>query len=129
MEHIITDHFEWYQDEYGSREEFEATRNRPGNLLLLDKSTNASINDDRYPDKLPVYGSEKGNVLSAALVAASYQHNPRFLKFMGETGFEFKAYETFGRNEIAERSGLVGSLVLALWTPDFDKLAANGLAS
>jgi hypothetical protein len=68
-------------------------------------------------------------VLSAALVAASYQHNPRFLKFMGETGFEFKAYETFGRNEIAERSGLVGSLVLALWTPDFDKLAANGLAS
>ena len=129
VEHIITDHFEWYQDEYGSREEFEATRNRPGNLLLLDKSTNASINDDRYPDKLPVYGSEKGNVLSAALVAGSYQHNPRFLKFMSETGFDFKAYEAFGRNEIAERSGLVRSLVLALWSPDFGQLAANGLAS
>lgn len=129
VEHIITDHFEWYQDEYGSREEFEATRNRPGNLLLLDKSTNASINDDRYPDKLPVYGSEKGNVLSAALVAGSYQHNPRFLKFMGETGFEFKPYDEFGREQIAERSGLVGALVLALWSPDFDQLAANGLAS
>ena len=128
VEHIITDHFEWYQDEYGSREEFEATRNRPGNLLLLDKSTNASINDDRYPDKLPVYGSEKGNVLSAALVAGSYQHNPRFLKFMGETGFEFKPYDEFGREQIAERSGLVGALVLALWSPDFGQLAVDGLA-
>jgi hypothetical protein len=48
---------------------------------------------------------------------------------MGETGFDFKAYETFGRNEIAERSGLVGSLVLALWSPDFDQLATNGLSS
>lgn len=129
VEHIITDHFEWYQDEYGSREEFEATRNRPGNLLLLDKSTNASINDDRYPAKLPVYGSEKGNVLSAALVASSYQHNPRFLKFMDDTGFAFKPYDEFGREQIAERSELVGSLALALWTPDFDQLAANGLTS
>lgn len=128
VEHIITDHFEWYQDEYGSREEFEATRNRPGNLLLLDKSTNASINDDRYPDKLPVYGSEKGNVLSAALVASWYQHNPRFLKFMDDTGFEFKPYDSFGRDEIAERSELVKSLVLALWTPDFVELAENGIA-
>lgn len=127
VEHIITDHFEWYQDEYGSREEFEATRNRPGNLLLLDKSTNASINDSRYPDKLPVYGSEKGNVLSAALVASSYQHNPRFFKFMAETGLDFKPYDSFGRDEIAERSGLVKSLVLALWTPDFDNLATNGI--
>ena len=47
VEHIITDHYEWYQGEYGSREEFDATRNRPGNLLLLDKSTNSSINDSR----------------------------------------------------------------------------------
>lgn len=53
VEHIITDHYEWYQGEYGSREEFDATRNRPGNLLLLDKSTNSSINDSRYPKSCP----------------------------------------------------------------------------
>ena len=100
----------------------------PGNLLLLDKSTNASINDSRYQDKLSVYGSEKGNALSAALVTSSYQHNPRFLKFMDDTGFEFKPYDSFGRDEIAERSELVKSLALALWTPDFEELAANGIA-
>lgn len=127
VEHIITDHYEWYQDEYSSRDEFDATRNRPGNLLLLDKSTNASINDARYPDKLPVYGSEKGNVLSAALVATSYEHNPRFIKFKNETGFDFKAYEQFGRDQIAERSELVKELALALWTPDFDGLLVAGL--
>ena len=76
-----------------------------------------------------MYGSEKGNVLSAALVASSYQHNPRFLKFMDDTGFAFKPYVEFGREQIAERSELVGSLALALWSPDFDQLAANGLTS
>lgn len=122
VEHIITDHYEWYQDEYSSREEFDGVRNSPGNLLLLDKSTNASINDSRYPKKLHVYGSEKGNVLSATLVASSYSNNPRFHRFMQATGFVFKPYEEFGREQINERSKLLGSLVLEIWKSDFDKL-------
>lgn len=123
VEHIITDHYEWYTDEYGSKEEFDAIRNKPGNLLLLDKSTNASINDSRYLKKLPVYGSEKGNVLSAALVEASYSNNPRFKRFVEESGFDFRHYEQFGKEQVIERTDLVGRLVEGLWTSDFDEIA------
>lgn len=123
VEHIITDHYEWYTKEYGSKEEFDATRNMPGNLLLLDKSTNASINDSPYTDKLPVYGSEKGNVLSAALVAGSYKNNPRFNKFISETGYGFRSYDVFGKEQISERTKLIGSLVKDLWPPDFDAIS------
>lgn len=123
VEHIITDHYEWYTEEYGSKEEFDATRNMPGNLLLLDKSTNASINDSRYSKKLPVYGSEKGNVMSAALVDASYGNNPRFKKFIEESGFDFKHYERFGKEQVFERTSLIGRLVEGLWTSDFDEIA------
>lgn len=122
VEHIITDHYEWYQDEYASREEFASFRNSPGNLLLLDKSTNASLNDSRYADKMDTYGSQKGNVLSAALTPGHYNHNPQFKWFIDKSGFDFKPYETFGRDQISERTELLGTIVKRLWTPDFESL-------
>lgn len=64
----------------------------------------------------------RGNVLSAALVASSYNNNPRFHKFMQTTGFAFKPYDEFGREQIDERSKLLGSLALTLWKSDFDNL-------
>lgn len=123
IEHIITDHYERYQDEYSSREEFEAVRNMPGNLLLLDKSTNASINDARYEEKLPVYGSEKGNILSASLASQSYRNNPQLRYFIERTGFDIKPYDEFGHKQIIERNALLGSIVESLWKPDFDQIA------
>ena len=122
VEHIITDHYEWYQDEYASREEFASFRNSPGNLLLLDKSTNASLNDSRYADKMDTYGSQKGNVLSAALTPGHYNHNPQFKRFIDKSGFDFEPYETFGRDQISERTELLGTIVKRLWTPDFESL-------
>lgn len=122
VEHIITDHYEWYQDEYASREEFASFRNSPGNLLLLDKSTNASLNDSRYADKMDTYGSQKGNALSAALTPGHYNHNPQFRRFIDKSGFDFKSYETFGRGQISERTELLGTIVKRLWTPDFESL-------
>lgn len=127
VEHIITNHFERYQDDYTSREEFEAVRNMPGNLLLLDKSTNASINDACYEEKLPVYGSEKGNILSASLVTRSYNNNPQLRYFLEKTGFDIKPYEKFGHEQIVERTALLGSIVGSLWAPDFEEIAHEGI--
>ena len=128
VEHIITDHFEWYTEEYGSREAFDDYRARIGNLALLDKSTNSSINDDKYVDKLPVYESTKGNALTAALGKQAYEHNPRFKKFIAEhepDHFDFKSYDTFGMDQIDERGELLGNIVSVIWEPDFEELAKS----
>ena len=45
---IITDHYEWFTDEYTDQEDFRRWRNSVGALLLLHKSINASLNDSRY---------------------------------------------------------------------------------
>ena len=99
----------------------------PGNLLLLDKSTNASINDACYEEKLPVYGSEKGNILSASLVTRSYNNNPQLRYFLEKTGFDIKPYEKFGHEQIVERTALLGSIVGSLWAPDFEEIAHEGI--
>ena len=115
VEHVITDHYEWYTEEYGSKEEFVSVRNSLGNLMLLDKSTNASINDDPYPQKLPVYESEKGNAYTASLGKQAYEHNPKFNAFISRHGYAFKPYETYTREAIAERGQLLFELVKDVW--------------
>lgn len=35
VEHITPDHFEWYTDEYSSKEEFNASRNNFADLIIL----------------------------------------------------------------------------------------------
>ena len=45
IEHITSDHYEWFTDEYSTQEEFYAFRNNVGDLVLLNKHINASLND------------------------------------------------------------------------------------
>ena len=61
IEHIITDHYEWFTSEYSDQEEFRRWRNSFGALLLLHKSINASLNDSKYDYKLSKYCSNEGN--------------------------------------------------------------------
>ena len=62
IEHIITDHYEWFTSEYSDQEEFRRWRNSFGALLLLHKSINASLNDSKYDYKLSKYCSNEGNI-------------------------------------------------------------------
>lgn len=73
IEHIITDHYEWFTSEYSDQEEFRRWRNSFGALLLLHKSINASLNDSKYDYKLSKYCSNEGNIYTESLGDQAYQ--------------------------------------------------------
>lgn len=118
IEHIITDHYEWFTTEYVDQEDFRRWRNSIGGLLLLHKSINASLNDSKYDFKLSKYCSNEGNIYSESLGALAYQNNPRFIKFVNDNALPFKPYDTFGKAEISERIQLLVSLVGMVWNPE-----------
>ena len=118
IEHIITDHYEWFTSEYVDQEDFRRWRNSIGGLLLLHKSINASLNDSKYDFKLSKYCSNEGNIYSESLGALAYQNNPRFIKFVNDNALPFKPYDTFGKAEITERIQLLVKLVGLVWNPE-----------
>ena len=118
IEHIITDHYEWFTDEYADQEDFRRWRNSIGALLLLRKSINASLNDSRYEYKLAKYCSNEGNIYTESLGLLAYQNNPKFLRFIHDNELLFKPYEHFGKAEITERVALLVQLVKLVWNED-----------
>lgn len=118
IEHIITDHYEWFTSEYADQEEFRRWRNSFGALLLLHKSINASLNDSKYNYKLTKYCSNEGNIYTESLGDQAYQNNPRFKKFIANKGLGFKPYAQFGKTEIIERTWLLVQLVNLVWNTE-----------
>lgn len=118
IEHIITNHYEWFTYEYANQEEFRRWRNSFGALLLLHKSINASLNDSQYNDKLPKYCSNEGNIYTESLGNLAYQNNPRFQKFISKNGLNFKPYAQFGKAEITERLKLLVQLFNLVWNAE-----------
>ena len=118
IEHIITDHYEWFTSEYSDQEEFRRWRNSFGALLLLHKSINASLNDSKYDYKLSKYCSNEGNIYTESLGDQAYQNNPKFKKFIADNGLGFKPYAQFGKAEITERIQLLVQLVNLMWNAE-----------
>lgn len=118
IEHIIADHYEWFTSEYTDKEDFKRWRDSIGALLLLHKSTNASLKDAPYSDKLAKYGSSEGNIFAGSLGDIAYQNNPRFKKFITDNGLSFEPYEHFGKAEIIKRIRLLTKLVDLVWNAD-----------
>lgn len=118
IEHIITDHYEWFTGEYADQEEFRRWRNSFGALLLLHKSINASLNDSKYDYKLSKYCSNEGNIYTESLGDQAYQNNPKFKKFIADNGLGFKPYAQFGKAEITERIQLLVQIVNLVWNTE-----------
>lgn len=118
IEHIITDHYEWFTDEYSDQEEFRRFRNSIGALLLLHKSINASLKDAKYSIKLAKYCSNEGNIYTESLGILAYKNNPRFKKFIVNNNLSFEPYDNFGKKEIGNRLELIVQLVKLIWNPN-----------
>ena len=118
IEHIITDHYEWFTNEYTDQDDFRRWRNDIGALLLLYKSINASLNDKLYSYKLQKYVSNEGNIYTESLGDIAYKNNPKFLKFIRDNNLNFKPYNSYGKTEITERNQLVASLIKLVWNDE-----------
>lgn len=125
VEHILSDHYEWFTDEYVDQEEFKRWRNDIGALLLLHKSINASLNDKPYDYKINKYCSNEGNIYTESLGNQAYQNNPKFKKFIDKYELAFVPFDSFGKAEIEHRNKLVSSLVKLVWNTDMFETKSN----
>ena len=115
IEHIITDHYEWFNDKYADQDDFKRWRNSIGALLLLHKSINGSLKDSLYDYKLSKYCSNEGNIYTESLGRLAYKNNPRFIKFISDNNLNFRPYDKFGKTEITDRIKLLVQLMRLVW--------------
>lgn len=121
IEHIWGNKFDRHKDEFEHHTEFDAYRNRIGGLLLLPKSVNASLSDKPYegnePDKCKyeAYGGQ--NWLAKSLHENAYHNNPRFARFINDTGLPFSAHTEFKKVDLDARHELYRVLAEQIWNP------------
>ena len=115
VEHIWADHYDRHTDEFGHPSDFQEHRNRIGGLLLLPKSFNASYNDSTYEQKLPHYNAQ--NLLARSLHPLAYEKNPRFARFVKESGLPFQHHEIFSSKDLDARQELYQQLAERVWDP------------
>lgn len=113
VEHIFPEHYEWFQDQFGTEKEFQDSRNMFGDLLILPQDKNRSFNDAKYQDKLPMYFGE--NLLAKSLNEKCYQNNPQFKSFIENEGFRFEAIDNFTKDSIQSRQDLYKAICKKIW--------------
>ena len=116
VEHIWSNHYARFKDEFPQSEEFESYRNQIGGLLLLPKKINASLNDLPYSRKLPHYGKE--NKLAQSLNKDFKQHNPGFQKIIDTYGLpDDWSADNFKKEDLEARSDLYCQIARIIWSP------------
>lgn len=116
VEHIWADHWERHTDEFDNPHDFQQHRNRIGGLLLLPKSSNASLSDLSYTEKLPHYNSQ--NLLARSLHSLCYERNPGFLDFKNRSGLPFIPHEEFNTAALEQRCELYRQIAERIWNPE-----------
>ena len=118
IEHIWANHPERYSDEFSDPSEFAVYRNRIGGLLLLPRSSNASLSDMSYEDKLGHYLKENCNWLAKSLHPQAYVRNPKFTVFRKKSGLPFKEHLEFKKADLDARQELYRQISEKIWDPE-----------
>jgi uncharacterized protein with ParB-like and HNH nuclease domain len=113
VEHIWANKFAEHRDEFEQQHEFDAYRNRIGDLLLLPQGTNQSYGAKTYAEKVEHYLKE--NVLAKSLHQRAYENNPNFTGMAQTLGIKFKAHTQFKKMDIDERQALLQSICELIW--------------
>ena len=122
VEHILPDKYEDYKDSFKDYDDFEATRNQIGNLILLTRDKNRSYQAMKYTEKVQKYAGD--NILAQALNDTAYTNNPQFLPVASEYGFH--AISDFEKQSIADRAEIYLKMASDIWNPDAIKQLAGG---
>lgn len=123
IEHIWADHYERFEHEVTSEEEFNLLRNRFGDLLILPQDINRSLNDASYEAKVEKYYAQ--NLLAASLSAGAYQNNPQFKRFIEASALAFQPEAQFSKESILRRQALFEALAKMIWDPSHIEQALN----
>ncbi len=113
VEHIWADKFGEHLDEFEQKLDFDAYRNRIGDLVLLPQGTNQSYGALPYSVKMQHYIKE--NLLVKSLHPKAYENNPNFIAMSENLGIAFKAHESFAKQDIDDRQEIILQISKAIW--------------
>lgn len=122
IEHILPDKYDDYKSSFTDYDDFEATRNQIGNLILLTRDKNRSYQAMKYTEKVQRYAGD--NILAQALNTNAYTNNPKFINVVNEYGFH--AIPVFGKQSIFDRAEIYLRMASDIWNPDAIKDIAGG---
>lgn len=114
IEHIWSNHFSEYKDEFEQQHDFEEYRNRLGGLVLLPQGTNQSYSDKSYEVKKQHYIKE--NLLVKSLCSLTYEKNPNFKRLITEHELPFKPHSKFKKADLDDRQALYQVMCEKIWT-------------
>lgn len=113
IEHILAENEENHTLFNHDMELFESERNRLGGLLILKGKDNISSNNESYSDKLKSYAGTL--YWNETLLEDTYKSKLDFQKMIDSFNLNFRAMNTFGRDELEERHKLLFDITKHIW--------------
>lgn len=123
IEHILAKPYHIHGDEFTNEEDLDRYRDFIGNLLLLEKTFNASFGNKIYRDKVNRYIQH--NKLAGILNESFYDKNHSFVNNPSLSNYAvqhpyltFRPYASFGKQAILDRNVFYMNLANVIWSPE-----------